>query len=97
VAEGKNKGGFLAGVLVGAVAGMLLAPRRGKEMRDKLFAGRLDLDAQRERLHEAVETGRETAAERSEALKRKIDDTRRRLREQMGAGFEQAGDDEQQG
>jgi gas vesicle protein len=79
----KKKRGFLLGALVGAAAGLLLAPRTGKETRDQLFGGGLDAEAQKERLREAMGAGRKSAAEASEGLKQKIEETRARLRDQM--------------
>jgi gas vesicle protein len=75
--EESTKGGFLAGALIGVAAGLLLAPRHGRLAR---HGGSPDIS-------EAVEESRAAAAldDRSEALKAKIEETRRRLREQVGA------------
>jgi gas vesicle protein len=75
VAE-SSKGGFLIGVLVGVAAGMLLAPRRGASTAaegEELPGG--------EWQESAPPAG---ADSRAEALNRKIEETRRRLREQIG-------------
>lgn len=76
--EESTKGGFIAGALVGVAAGMLLAPRRGRLARQ---GGSLDAE------HAVDDPGAASDAERtdrSEALKAKIEETRRRLREQVG-------------
>ncbi len=49
----KKRRGFLLGATIGAVAGVLLAPRPGKETRERLFGGRLDLEGQGEGFGEA--------------------------------------------
>jgi len=82
MAERKKKGGLLFGLLLGAGLGLLLAPKTGKELRDQLFGG--SLDEQRSRLQDAVGAGRESAEKRAETLRAKIEETRQRLREQMG-------------
>ena len=74
--------GFVFGAIVGAGVAVLLAPKTGKEMRNQLFTG-TDWDAQRARLTEAVSAGRDQAMGRSDDLKRKIEETRARLRKQM--------------
>ena len=74
--------GFVLGAAVGATIAALLAPKTGKEMRNQLFTG-TDWDEQRQRLTEAVSAGREQAMGRSDDLKRKIEETRARLRKQM--------------
>ncbi len=83
MAKSKKKGGFIFGAVIGAVAGVLLAPKTGKELRRQLFGGGLDLDQQKSRLQDAMNAGREQAADRSETLKQKIEETRRRLRDQL--------------
>jgi gas vesicle protein len=76
----RKKGGFLVGAIVGAAVGVLFAPRAGKETREQLFG---DVGAQKERLVKALGAGKESAEDQSEALRRKIEETRARLREQM--------------
>jgi gas vesicle protein len=82
-----RRGGFLFGAIVGAVIGLLAAPKTGKETREQLKAtlggGGLDLGAQGDKLKSAFGAGKESAADQSEALKRKIEETRARLRQQM--------------
>ena len=85
-AKRKHRGGFLAGAIAGAAIGLLLAPKSGKETRAQLF-GEGGIGSQVDRLKGAVGAGKDSAADQSEALKRKIEETRERLRRQMdGAG-----------
>ena len=73
---------FMLGVGLGAAAGVLFAPKSGKEIRQELFGGSEDLLA---------EPGTETAApsaeapESSEDLKAKIEETRARLKAEIEA------------
>lgn len=84
-AAGKSRrGGFVFGAVIGAVTGLLLAPKSGKETRDQLF-GEGGLGAQVDRLKGAVGAGADSASDQSEALRRKIEETRERLRSQMDA------------
>jgi len=69
-ARRRRRGGFIFGALAGAVAGLMLAPRSGKETRSQLKG--------------ALGAGKDSAADQSEALKRKIEETRERLRQQVG-------------
>jgi len=75
----KRGGGFLFGVMVGAAAGLLLAPKSGKEMRQQLL-GEGGFGAQVDRIRGAIGAGKDSAADQSEALRRKIEETRERLR-----------------
>ena len=88
-AKRKRRGGFLVGAIAGAVIGLLLAPKTGKETRAQLF-GDGGIGDQVDRLKGAVGAGRDSAADQSEALKRKIEETRERLRRQMDVGDEDA-------
>jgi len=81
-AKRKRRGGFLVGAIAGAAIGLLLAPRSGKETRSQLF-GEGGIGSQVDRLKGAVGAGKDSAADQSEALKRKIEETRERLRRQM--------------
>jgi gas vesicle protein len=81
--------GFLVGAIVGGIAGLLLAPGTGKQMREKLFGEEFDLDQQKERLRQAMGAGRESAVASSNDLKQKIEETRERLRRQAGADDEE--------
>ena len=76
-----KRGGFVVGAVVGAALGVLFAPRPGKETREQLIGG--DLGGQKDRLVKAVGAGRQSAEDQSEALRRKIEETRARLRQQM--------------
>lgn len=88
----KSAGGFLAGAIVGAAVGLLFAPRSGKETRQQLLGATDNPGGQVERIKGALEAGKEQAADQSEALRRKIEETRERLHRQMEHG-EQAADD----
>jgi gas vesicle protein len=78
VVEESTKGGFLAGVLVGVAAGVLLAPRHGRLARRGASSDPEDA------ADEMWATPDAEPSDRSEALKAKIEETRRRLREQVG-------------
>jgi len=92
-AKRKRRGGFLMGAIAGAAIGLLLAPRSGKETRAQMF-GEGGIGDQVDRLKGAVGAGKNSAADQSEALKRKIEETRERLRRQMDVDGEDApGDD----
>ena len=91
---GVMKGGFLIGAVVGVAAGLLLAPKSGKETREQLF-GDAGFGGQVDRIKGAVGAGKDSAADQNEALRRKIEETRARLRSQMdengnGTGGEDA-------
>lgn len=93
----KRRGGFLFGAIAGAVAGLLLAPRSGKKTRTQLFGSNDGFGGQVDRLKGALEAGKEQAADQSEALRRKIETTRERLRREMDSKDDQpaaAGADE---
>jgi len=90
-AKRKRRGGFLVGAISGAAIGLLLAPKTGKETRAQLF-GEGGIGDQVDRLKGAVGAGKSSAADQSEALKRKIEETRERLRQQMDVGGEDAPD-----
>jgi gas vesicle protein len=83
-----RRGGFLLGAIVGAIVGILLAPRSGKETREQLFGGTDGVSGQVDRVRGAIEAGMGQAAEQSEALRHKIEETRDRLRHQMDVGDE---------
>ena len=82
-ARRRRRGGFIFGALAGAVAGLMLAPRSGKETRAQLF-GEGGFGSQVDRVKGALGAGKDSAADQSEALKRKIEETRERLRQQVG-------------
>jgi len=81
---GVMKGGFLVGAVVGVAAGLLLAPKSGKETREQLF-GDAGIGSQVDRIKGAIGAGKDSAADQNEALRRKIEETRARLRNQMDA------------
>lgn len=72
--EGKdNGGGFLTGLLLGALGGVIIAtlaaPRTGGENRDALIErGRSIVDAARSRLDGAISEGRDAAERQRSAL-----------------------------
>jgi len=71
---------FMFGLGIGAAAGVLMAPKSGREIRRELFGGQLDIMA---------EPGTESAApmneesESEEDLKAKIEETRARLKAEI--------------
>lgn len=67
-----SKGGFLAGVLLGVATGVLIAPRRKRTAMAPTDAVAPESPVEPE--------DQDAAAE----LRRKIEETRRRLREQVG-------------
>ena len=71
--EESTRGGFLAGILVGVAAGLLIAPRRGHKA---VGGGEPSM---------AESSNGDPAVDRSELLRRKIEETRRRLRAQVDA------------
>ena len=75
----RRRGGFIFGALVGAAAGLLLAPKSGRETRQQLL-GDGGVGAQVDRVKKAVGAGKDSAADQSEQLRRKIEETRERLR-----------------
>ncbi len=84
-------GAFLLGGLVGAVLGLLFAPRSGKETRDLIAeksgeywgeAGEFYV-ASKDKVTDAVAAGQQTAAEKGEQLRSKIDEARGRLQDQV--------------
>jgi gas vesicle protein len=82
---GVLKGGFLVGAITGVVAGLLLAPRSGRETREQLL-GQAGISGQVERIRGAIGAGKDSAADQNEVLRRKIEETRARLRSQMDVG-----------
>ncbi len=90
---GVIKGGFVFGAIAGVVAGLLLAPKSGRETREQLF-GEGGIGKQVDRVRGAIGAGKDSAADQNEALRRKIAETRARLRSQMDAdGIDVGGED----
>ncbi|MDZ4168459.1 MAG: YtxH domain-containing protein [Coriobacteriia bacterium] len=89
-------GAFLLGGLVGAVLGLLFAPRSGKETREIITAraeeywgeGLEMYESGREKVTEAYSSGKEKVVESSEQLRGKIDEARGRLQEQVAKSAE---------
>lgn len=93
---GVLKGGFLAGAVAGVVAGLLMAPKSGRETREQLL-GQAGISGQVDRIKGAIGAGKDSAADQNEALRRKIEETRSRLRSQMEAGGNGAGGEDAYG
>ena len=74
------KGGFVAGVLLGVTAGVLLAPRRKQNVS---ASGEMDVP-----LAEPAAAEPWMDQDAAAVLRGKIEETRRRLREQVGAPSE---------
>ncbi len=87
------RGGFILGAITGALAALLLAPRSGKETRAQVYGAKDNLGPQTDRLKGAYGTGKSKAADQSAALKRKIEETRARLKHQMDEADDLASED----
>jgi len=91
-------GAFLLGGLIGAVLGLLFAPRSGKETREMLTERANDYWGQAgemyatgmDKVSDVVDSGKATATEKSEQLREKIDEARTRLQEQVAKSAEGA-------
>jgi gas vesicle protein len=83
--KSKKRGGFVVGTIAGVMAGLLLAPKSGRETREQLF-GQGGIGGQVDKIKGAIGAGKDSAAGQNEALRRKIEETRERLRTQMDAG-----------
>jgi len=95
---GSILGSFLLGGLIGAVLGLLFAPRSGAESREIIAekaneywgeAGEMYTTG-KEKVGEVVTTTKDVAAEKSEALRVKIDEARGRLQETVAKSAEAA-------
>ena len=73
---------FICGMIIGFGAGLLLAPKSGREIRRELFGGQLDILAE-----PGTETGIPVVEEpeSSEELKARIEETRERLKAEIEA------------
>jgi len=97
---GSVLGSFLLGGLIGAVLGLLFAPRSGAETREMIteraneYWGEANemYVAGKEKVTEVVATTKDTAAEKGEELRAKIDEARGRLQEQVAKSAEAAKD-----
>ena len=96
---GSGFGAFLLGGLVGAVLGLLFAPRSGEETREMLAEKANEYWGQAGEMYatgvdKVTEVGRRrarhTAAEKGEQLRAKIDEARGRLQEQVAKSAEAA-------
>lgn len=85
-------GAFLLGGMLGAVLGLLFAPRSGKESRD-ILAGKAEelmsdgkelYETGRDKVVETYATGKTAATEKTEELREKLDVAREKLKEQVG-------------
>jgi gas vesicle protein len=93
-------GAFVLGGLIGAVLGLLFAPRPGSETREMLTERANDYWGQAgemyatgvDKVSEVVDTSKVTATEKSEQLREKIDEARARLQEQVAKSAEVAKD-----
>lgn len=88
-----RRGGFILGAIAGALAALLLAPRSGRETRAQVYGAKDNLGGQTDRLKGAYDTGKGKAADQSAALKRKIEETRARLKQQMDAADDLVSED----
>lgn len=84
-------GRFLVGAIIGAVIGVLFAPRRGEDTRDELRirindlyeSGSKRFPEQAEKLQEAVTAGMEVATKRGDEVRQVLNDTRARVIEMV--------------
>lgn len=82
-------GGFLAGAVIGGLLGILFAPKAGEETRRDIKEkaeefyekGKVVYGEQKERLQQAVESGKEAISTKGAELKEKIEETAAKLKE----------------
>ncbi len=82
---------FLFGAVVGFVAGILVAPRPGKETRELLMEkareyveeGQKLYEGQREKVEKLVETGKEAITEKVDLAKEKIGQAKEKIQEKV--------------
>lgn len=97
---GSVLGSFLLGGLIGAVLGLLFAPRSGAETREMISERANEYWGEanemyvtgKEKVTEVVATTKDTAVEKGEELRAKIDEARGRLQEQVAKSAEAAKD-----
>jgi len=93
MAENENAGGtsglgwFLAGLGIGALVGVLYAPKAGKETREDIVNGALDA---KEKAAELVEQGKEKAAELVEQGKQFVEQGKQIATEYVEQGKQKA-------
>src|SRR3989337_1859145 len=88
--------GFMLGSVFGTLFGLLIAPQSGRETREQirrrtdeaLEKSREIYSGQKERLHGAIDAGRQAATERVGELRGKIAEARERLKEQVETATE---------
>lgn len=73
---------FLLGAGVGAIAGLLLAPKSGREIRQELLGGPLDVIGEPET---EIGTALTQEPQSDEDLRARIDETRARLKQEIEA------------
>lgn len=94
MAEKRRRGkfaSFILGGIAGAIGGLLFAPKSGKQTRETIKKRADDIidqskdvyDTQREKVTEAVGSGREMAAEKVEDIRARIEDTKKKLQTQV--------------
>lgn len=87
---------FVLGVIVGAIGGVLLAPKSGEETRKELKEradglleeGKDIYSTQKEKVIEAYEKGKQVAAEKTGELKKRIGEAREKLSETISESVE---------
>lgn len=93
-------GAFMLGGLIGAALGLLFAPRSGKEMRELIAerggeywgdAGEF-VAASKDKVTDVVADAQQTATEKGEQLRSKIDEARSRLQDQVARSASTAKD-----
>ncbi len=86
MAKCRRCGLFLFGVGIGAAAGMMLAPKSGREIRQELFGGSMDIMEEPGTEFEAA-LAEDTGSE--EDLKARIEETSARLKAEIEAQGEE--------
>ncbi len=89
MAKRRRCGLFLFGVAMGAAAGMLLAPKSGKDIRRELFGGSMDVTVEPETDTDIPQPQDEGS---QEDLKARIEETSARLKAEIETQQEEAGE-----